>query len=85
MIDIKFKECCNHCANLDLECNCENLYQEVMAEIGCKHMEVCGMYTKETEVKCEPMSLEKHDNLPLNKPIIEEINRRRIKPAFDLE
>lgn len=61
MIDIKFKECCNTCASLDVYTEVTNVYSDnvknvCVTMIGCNHEKVCGAYLNSGVIK-EPETL----------------------------
>lgn len=47
MIDIRFKECCCSCSNIDVQYDQVRGLSEVLTVIGCSHACVCGAYNAE--------------------------------------
>lgn len=47
MIDIRFKECCCSCPNIEVQYDQVRGLSEVLTVIGCSHACVCGAYNAE--------------------------------------
>lgn len=47
MIDIRFKECCCSCSNLEVQYDQVRGCSEMLTVIGCSHACVCGAYNEE--------------------------------------
>lgn len=55
MINIRFRECCEACPNIDVNYDSMvNVLGEPATIIGCSHMCVCGRYSKEEESEESP-------------------------------
>lgn len=50
MIDVRFKECCTSCTNIDVDYDQVHGCTEILTVIGCRHACVCGAFNAE-----EPM------------------------------
>lgn len=51
MIDIRFKECCSSCSNLEVQYEQVRGLCETLTVIGCSHACVCRKYHEDSVVK----------------------------------